>query len=198
MPAPVDALVIAIQTIALYAVLLAVLVIVVVNLRRPAALPLAIAGALVVAALLGVVVSPVQTPLLTGLGLALLGVAAAVVGGDPITRKILDIATRGTTREGVRGGILVFRDDEPGIAAGSAPREVLRGGATIGYLERAGVVLALIAGFPEAIAVVVAVKGIGRFSELAESEARERFIIGTLASLLWAGAVGALVRLAIW
>ena len=58
--------------------------------------------------------------------------------------------------------------------------------------------MAIIAGYPEAIAVVVAVKGIGRFSELAASEARERFIIGTISSLLWACLVGALVRLAIW
>ena len=75
---------------------------------------------------------------------------------------------------------------------------MLRGGTTIGYLERLAVVMALIAGFPEAIAIVVAIKGVGRFSELAAAEARERFIIGTLSSLLWACVVGALVRLAIW
>ena len=45
--------------------------------------------------------------------------------------------------------------------------------------------------------MVVAVKGIGRFSELATPEARERFIVGTLASLVWACVVGALVRLAV-
>ena len=74
----------------------------------------------------------------------------------------------------------------------------MRGGTTIGYLERLAVVIALIAGYPEAIAIVVAVKGVGRFSELAAAEARERFIIGTLSSLLWACILGALVRLAIW
>jgi hypothetical protein len=74
----------------------------------------------------------------------------------------------------------------------------MRGGTTIGYLERLAVVISLIAGFPEAIAIVVAVKGVGRFSELAAAEARERFIIGTLSSLLWACILGALVRLAIW
>jgi len=120
-----------------------------------------------------------------------------VAGGDPVTRRILDIATHGQVREGDAGGILVFRSragegTEPGL------EEVLRGGTTIGYLERLAVVLSLLAGFPEAIAVVVAIKGIGRFSELATSAARERFIVGTLASLLWAGAVGALARLAIF
>jgi hypothetical protein len=46
-------------------------------------------------------------------------------------------------------------------------------------------------GFAEAIAVVVAVKGVGRFTELDAAEARERFIIGTLVSLVWACACGA-------
>ena len=36
----------------------------------------------------------------------------------------------------------------------------------------------------------MAIKGVGRFSELAAAEARERFIIGTLSSLLWACVVG--------
>jgi hypothetical protein len=196
MPFPVDAAAVAVQSVALAVVLLASLTLVVVRLRHPRTAPLVVAAALVVAALLVVVVSPVDVPPLVGIGLALVGVALAVVGGDPVTRRILDIATRGSSREGVRGGILIFVDD--GAAANAPAREVLRGGATIGYLERLGVALALLAGYPEAIAVVVAVKGIGRFSELAAPEARERFIIGTLASMLWAGVVGALVRLAIW
>jgi hypothetical protein len=50
---------------------------------------------------------------------------------------------------------------------------------------------------PAALAVIVAVKGVGRFSELEAPEARERFIIGTFASLIWAGACGALVVLAL-
>ena len=48
-----------------------------------------------------------------------------------------------------------------------------------------------------AIAVVVAIKGVGRFTELATAEARERFIIGTLASLIWACACAALVQVAL-
>ena len=58
--------------------------------------------------------------------------------------------------------------------------------------------MAIIAGYPEAIAIVVAIKGIGRFSELTEADTRERFIIGTLASLVWACVAGAFVRLALW
>ena len=74
---------------------------------------------------------------------------------------------------------------------------MLRGGAAIGVLERICVALGIVAGFPEALAIIVAVKGLGRFTELATAEARERFIIGTLASLLWASACAVLVRLAI-
>lgn len=185
-------------TIFLVVALSTALVLVLVSLRRPRTAPLATAVALVVIALLAVVVAPRPLPTPVALGIGVIGMALAVIGGSPLTRRVLDIATGGTTREGERGGILLIDDRaKGGSAPPPAPREVLRGGATIGYLERLGVALALVAGFPEAIAVIVAIKGIGRFSELATPETRERFIIGTLASLLWAGTVGALVRLAI-
>jgi hypothetical protein len=72
---------------------------------------------------------------------------------------------------------------------------VLRGGLAIGLLERAAVTLALVAGQGEAVAVVVAVKGLGRFSELRDNpDASERFVIGSLASLLWAAVIGSLTR----
>jgi hypothetical protein len=54
----------------------------------------------------------------------------------------------------------------------------------------------IIAGFPEGLAIVVAVKGVGRFTELEAPEARERFIIGTFASLIWACAAALVVHLA--
>lgn len=76
------------------------------------------------------------------------------------------------------------------------PVEVLRGGATIGYLERVAVAASLLAGYPEGLAVVVAIKGVGRFTELSEPETRERFIIGTFASLVWACAGAAIALLA--
>lgn len=72
---------------------------------------------------------------------------------------------------------------------------VLRGGLLIGMLERAGVVLAILSGQPVAIAYVVAIKGLGRYPELkAAPESSERFIIGTLASMLWAAAVAAVAK----
>jgi len=50
-------------------------------------------------------------------------------------------------------------------------------------------------GFPEGVAVVVAIKGLGRFSELSKNpDSSERFVIGTLASLLWASVIGGLAR----
>ena len=75
--------------------------------------------------------------------------------------------------------------------------EVLRGGTVIGVFERIATTATIMAGFPEAIAVIVAIKSVGRFTELDVAEARERFIIGTLVSLVWAGACGALFRFAI-
>ncbi|MFP3463663.1 hypothetical protein R5O87_22740 [Arthrobacter globiformis] len=82
---------------------------------------------------------------------------------------------------------------EPGGEA-SATR-ILRGGAIIGVLERLAVCLAILAGQPVAIAYVVAIKGLGRFAELKETPvAAERFIIGTLASMLWAAGVAAFTK----
>ena len=79
---------------------------------------------------------------------------------------------------------------------------VLRGGAWIGALERAGVFAAVVAGWGTGLAVVLAVKGLGRYPELRAAEdgvrtgAAERFIIGTFASVLWAcGCAGVVVVL---
>nr|WP_315268716.1 hypothetical protein [Microbacterium lemovicicum] len=197
-----DAILTAILSIFLYLALSGALALVTVSLRKPANTPLITAAGLVIAALLVVAIAPANVPIWVGLGLAMLGTAVAVVGGDPVTRRILDIATRGSVREGIAGGILVQTPPRPGAeddpSAIASTREVMRGGTTIGYLERTAVAVAIIAGFPEAIAVVVAVKGVGRFSELSEAQSRERFIIGTLSSLLWAAVLGGLIRLAIW
>jgi hypothetical protein len=200
-----EALVVAALSIFLFLSLCGALVLIVISLRRPATIPLVIASGLIVLALIVVVVAPFNVPLIMGLIVALLGTTLGVLGGNPVTRRILEIATHGRVRDGANGGIILDAE-AAGVAepqatvteADTASREVMRGGTTIGYLERLAVVIALIAGYPEAIAIVVAVKGVGRFSELAAAEARERFIIGTLSSLLWACILGALVRLAIW
>lgn len=93
----------------------------------------------------------------------------AVAGGGLVTTQVFGIVDRGS----------------PVRAAG----EVLRGGAWIGALERLGVYAALVVGWGPGLAIVLAVKGLGRYPELRNQEdtgAAERFIIGTFTSVLWA------------
>jgi hypothetical protein len=169
----------------------------------------ALGGALLLAAV------PVgETPVVFAVVIGLAGLVLAVIGGGPAAVLALNLATKDSVATGSHGGILVGVDsttpapvsspDSPATDAGptaapaalTAVHEVLRGGLTIGVLERLAVAGTILAGFPEGLAVVVAIKGIGRFSELASSEARERFIIGTFASLIWACACVILVHLA--
>ena len=131
----------------------------------------------------------------------LLGLTTAVFGGSPAAATALDLAMGGTVSPGLHGGIIVTDrrpsgDDRQSVQP-PVRREVLRGGLTIGVLERVASAGAIVAGFPEALAIVVAVKGVGRFTELEAPEARERFIIGTFASLIWACAAALVVHLAI-
>lgn len=117
--------------------------------------------------------------------------ALAVLAGGPFTRAVLERTAPSEEREGEHGGILVRGDD----AVDGPPREVMRGGSVIGLLERAAVVGAFAVGRPEVLIAVIAIKGLGRFTELDTSEARERFIIGTLVSLIWASVCGAVIWL---
>ena len=122
---------------------------------------------------------------LLALGFAGLG----VVAGSPLTSLVLGLASRGQAEDGRFGGILVKEEGD------RTTREVLRGGAWIGYLERFAIVAAIVVGHPEAIAGLIAIKGLGRFSELDSAEARERFIIGTLTSMIWAAMCAAVIVL---
>lgn len=105
----------------------------------------------------------------------------AVAGGGPLTTWVFGFVDRGES------------------AADSMEHAgtVLRGGAWIGALERLAVFAGLAAGFPEGVAVVLALKGVGRFPELRSGSGgtTERFIIGTFASVLWAAAAAGLVAL---
>ncbi|MCU1583135.1 MAG: hypothetical protein QOK46_1329 [Microbacteriaceae bacterium] len=147
-------------------------------------------GGLLVLALVLAAVRFTPAPAGVGVLLSLLCIALAIVGGGPAVNLALGLAGGGSPA-GAHGGILV--ETTEGVSS-EPKREVLRGGATIGILERVAVAASIVAGHPEAIAVVVAVKGVGRFTELDASEARERFIIGTMASLIWACASAALAR----
>ena len=137
--------------------------------------------------------APWPWPALLGLALAALG----IVGGNPLTMWVLDRATRGGVDGGDHGGILVPATTATGARSTTKTREVLRGGTWIGYLERLAVVGAIALGHVEIIAAVIAIKGLGRYSELDAPEARERFIIGTLVSMTWAALCGALIVLPI-
>jgi hypothetical protein len=70
------------------------------------------------------------------------------------------------------------------------PANALRGGLWIGLLERVAVSAAVLMGQYTILAAVVAIKGLGRFKELSSPENSERFVVGTLASMVWAGLWG--------
>jgi hypothetical protein len=132
--------------------------------------------------------------------LALLAAAAAVlaVGSGPLAGPWRWLAGGIAATVAVLGGGAVTTSIL-GLAGSAAPttarvqRDVLRGGAWIGALERLALLGTLLAGWPEGLAVIVAVKGLARYPELrsvsgAGTGANERFIIGTFASLGWAAA----------
>lgn len=187
-------------TVLLFAIVWGALAATLVSLARTRVVALAIAAVLVPVGVVIAAIVPLSPGVWAGIALALPAVTLATLGGAPVVRAVLEAATHRRSTSASDGGARpVDADDALLVPArdGAPAHEILRGGRTIGYLERAGCVLAIIAGYPEAVAILVAVKGIGRFSELATSAARERFIVGTLASLVWAGAVGAIARLAL-
>ena len=114
-----EALVIAILTIAVFATLCAALFLVVMSLRRPKSIPLIAAVSLVTLALVIVLVVPRNVPIIAGLVLALLAITLAVVGGNPLTRRVLEVATNGRIDETSDGGIRVALSDTDGAAEDS-------------------------------------------------------------------------------
>lgn len=133
----------------------------------------------------GVVLPAPNQVFLSLFGLAVF--AVGVVAGSPLTLFIIRLVEKAPTAEGAHGGIVTIQTPR---------REVLRGGAAIGYLERLAFIGCVAIGHVEGIAILIAIKGLGRFSDLNSPEAQERFILGTLVSLIWAGACAALIVLA--
>ncbi|MDO8107784.1 hypothetical protein Q6348_11305 [Isoptericola sp. b441] len=140
---------------------------------------------------------------MTGLPAALVALATLVVSvlaGWFVVAGILALAARSQDSGGsTRGGPgEQSAGGDPDVDAPAAQRPgqgVLRGGTWIGLLERLAVTGTVLLGHPEGVAVVVAVKGLGRYPEIARNpEVSERFVIGSLASLVWAAALGAAGR----
>lgn len=131
----------------------------------------------------------------------------------PVYPQSLEERPEGSPEEGAAP-----QGQEPGGAAAGAGRDeasgadeagptgtmhpqavaVLRGGGWLGVLERLAITGSLLAGYPYGIAIVVAIKGLGRYAELRDQPvASERFVVGTLASLIWSVATGLAGLLAI-
>ncbi|HSO91036.1 MAG TPA: hypothetical protein VLR70_07815 [Arthrobacter sp.] len=124
------------------------------------------------------------------------GAGAAGLVNDPAADVTVDpVVTTGTAPTAAAAAGTAAPAPGSGTVSVSSVR-ILRGGAIIGVLERLAVCLAILGGEPVAIAYVVAIKGLGRFAELKETPvAAERFIIGTLTSMLWAAGVAALAKM---
>lgn len=149
-----------------------------------AGVPVALVGA---SALFGLAGGPAESTLRDVAAAA--AVVTAVTAGSLVATALLRVADRGRGAIGddTVGGDATMNVSDP---------QTLRGGTSIGALERIGVVVTLLAGWPEGLALVLGVKGLGRYPELRRPVAAERFIIGTLASVLWAVAtVGAVYTL---
>lgn len=132
--------------------------------------------------------------------------AAGALLGDPVVRAVLCLARDTEAAQRRRRSLVadpravIAADRERGAPAETdtvePPEPPLRGGLVIGVLERIAVTICLIGGFQAGIAVVVAIKGLARYGEFSNAGQREQFIIGTLASLLWAAGTAGLILLA--
>ena len=119
-----------------------------------------------------------------------LGFLFATLAGTPVVRGMFRLVDWQTRREAMRREAIEIGEGGPeliDLRLVKAGKE-LPGGRWIGLLERVAAYACIVAGFAGGIAVVMVVKGFGRYPELRtpDTAKSERFIIGTLASLLWA------------
>nr|WP_235681533.1 hypothetical protein [Tomitella gaofuii] len=175
-------------------------------MRRPGAT--AALGALTVALLVAAALCARAAGSVTGaaqVAAYVLTVAAAALSADVIVRTVFDVgmvrrwasAPPPADREASDAASTddaVRVDDAAGAtgtddSADAGRPGPLRGGLAIGVLERTAVTVAVLAGWPGGIAVVLAVKGLARYPELREPDASEQFIIGTFTSVLFSLAV---------
>ncbi|MGN5240141.1 MULTISPECIES: hypothetical protein [unclassified Rhodococcus (in: high G+C Gram-positive bacteria)] len=127
--------------------------------------------------------------------IALGSAALTAAATDPAQGFALGATLTLTTVVAITGGgpavLVAFRIARRQPDAGPTPTPPpgpLRGGRVIGVLERGAVAASILAGWPEGIAIIMAVKGLARYPELREPQASEQFIIGTSTSVLWAAA----------
>lgn len=90
---------------------------------------------------------------------------------------------------------LVLRWSHTSTPPESGEKITLRAGRVIGVLERLLIFLGLVASSWEILAGVVALKTVARYSELDKQDKAEYFLIGSLASILWAVAMTAAIAL---
>lgn len=129
------------------------------------------------------------------LAVIVLALLLASLGGWPLSSLVLRLSRspRRARPAALRPGEVPVLEAPAHPAKEWSTPELLRGGLWIGLLERLAVAACVLADHPEMIAVVVALKGLGRYPELRSHEgASERFLVGTFASLLWAVAIGAI------
>ncbi|MEA4945662.1 MAG: hypothetical protein VB080_14660 [Propionicimonas sp.] len=132
--------------------------------------------------------NPVLALLLKAVVVAALG-AIAVLAGSPLVQKLFERVD--PPRPADDGSQQPPPAEAPGVVAAE---DTLQGGRWIGMLERLAAFASVLAGFPEGIAVVLAIKGLARYPELKATTrgTAERFIIGTFASVLFAVACSGL------
>jgi hypothetical protein len=121
----------------------------------------------------------------------LAGLAAPLSGGWPWAAYAVAAAAALLTGGPMTAGLLALADATTRPVSPRVQPTILRGGAWIGALERLAMAAAILTGWGAGIAVIVAVKGLGRYPELRAGQgtgAAERFIVGTFASLGWAAA----------
>lgn len=129
------------------------------------------------------------------LAVIVLDLLLASLGGWPVSSLVLRLSRspRRVRPAPRRPGEVPVLEAPARPAKDWSTPELLRGGLWIGLLERIAVTACVLAAHPEMIAVVVALKGLGRYPELRAHEgASERFLVGTFASLLWAVGIGAI------
>ncbi|CAA9311147.1 MAG: hypothetical protein AVDCRST_MAG61-1729 [uncultured Friedmanniella sp.] len=121
-------------------------------------------------ALLGALGTPLEPP--WSWFAVVLAASASLLCGGVVTSCVLALADASSRPGGPR-----------------VRRTILRGGTWIGALERLALTATLVAGWPEGLAAIVAVKAFARYPELKAGPttgAIERFIIGSFTSLGWA------------